>query len=87
MNQKVPKKDTYVLKCLFCVTENADRTGSLPIICPNTKMPCFMLLPEQIRSCLHDHPQNLETARIPMSSSYIDQEVVARMKTLYKTLA
>lgn len=77
---------TYVLKCVSCVALNT----TLPILCPGTDMPCFMLRPEKIRACAAKHAgMSIRDGRIgrePMNSEYMDEAAIRRMKEAYEKI-
>lgn len=83
-----PSNDSvYVLKCLSCVSLNAETAApSLPVICPILHMPCFALKPDMIDTCLDKHLLEKEDPREPMDSECMDQEILCRMIDQYRNL-
>jgi len=80
----------YILKCISCVALNRQDTGTLPVICPNSNMPCFMLDPGKIQICGIKHSQMNPTdpgyGREKLDSIYMDTAAVKKMLAEYAAL-
>ncbi len=84
------EEEMYVLRCLSCVAINAKESKTLPILCPATQLPCFMLQPNKIQQCMAKHAnmsiRSGKFGREPLHSEYMDQEAISTMIQKYNEL-
>lgn len=86
-----------ILKCVSCYHENAQREKTLPVICPNSHMPCFAFEPKNFKNgnfdkimkeiCELDCNKKLtenQIPRIPLDNKYIDIYFKKRMEDTFE---
>ena len=74
----------YIQICVACCKINKENSKTLPLICPQTKMPCFAIEPqylipepsEEMICFLEGFNNNNTQPRVPINSKYIDKNYI-----------
>ena len=65
-----------ISKCVGCVKLNSENRKTLPVICPNSGMPCFAVLPKYVT--MESEKDNVEYSRFVLQENGLEIEDLLR---------